>query len=43
MAYPVNYGFVDRVIADDDEQGAYVLVIDEPIESFEGEALTRQS
>ena len=40
MVYPVNYGFVDGVIAgDDDEQDAYVLGTDEPIESFEGRVI----
>ena len=40
MVYPVNYGYVDGVIADDGEnQDAYVLGIDEPIESFEGKVI----
>lgn len=37
---PVNYGFVDGVIAGDGkEQDAYVLGADEPIESFEGKVI----
>ena len=37
MIYPVNYGFVEGVLANDGEwQDAYVLGIDEPIERFYG-------
>jgi inorganic pyrophosphatase len=40
MVYPVNYGFVDGVIADDgDYQDAYVLGTDKPIRSFEGRVI----
>ena len=40
MMYPVNYGYVDGVFADDGEnQDAYVLGTDEPIESFEGKVI----
>ena len=40
MVYPVNYGFVDGVIAGDgDEQDVYVFGTDEPIESFEGKVI----
>ena len=40
MVYPVNYGYVDGVFADDGEnQDAYVLGTDEPIESFEGKVI----
>ena len=40
MVYPVNYGFVDGVIAGDgDEQDVYVLGTDEPTESFEGKVI----
>ncbi len=40
MVYPVNYGFVDGVIAGDgEEQDVYVLGTDEPIESFEGKVI----
>ncbi len=40
MVYPVNYGYVDGVIAGDGEnQDAYVLGTSEPIESFEGKVI----
>ena len=40
MMYPVNYGYVDGVFADDGEnQDAYVLGADEPIESLEGKVI----
>ena len=40
MVYPVNYGFVDGLIAGDgDEQDAYVIVTDKPIRSFEGKVI----
>ena len=40
MVYPVNYGFVDGVIAGDgDYQDAYVLGTDKPIESFAGRVI----
>lgn len=40
MVYPVNYGYVDGVIAGDGEsQDAYVLGADEPIGSFEGKVI----
>ena len=40
MVYPVNYGFVEGVIAGDgEEQDVYVLGTDEPIRSFEGRVI----
>ena len=40
MIYPINYGYIDGVIAGDgEEQDAYVLGADEPIESFEGKVI----
>ena len=40
MVYPVNYGFVDGIIAGDgDYQDVYVLGADEPIRSFEGRVI----
>ena len=40
MMYPVNYGYVDGVFADDGEnQDAYVLGTDKPIESFAGRVI----
>ena len=36
-SYPVNYGFVpDTLSPDGEELDAYVLGVDEPLESFEG-------
>ena len=40
LIYPVNYGYVEGVIAPDgEEQDAYVLGIDEPIGEYEGEII----
>ena len=40
IIYPVNYGYVDDVIANDNEnQDVYVLGTDEPIEYFDGELI----
>ena len=37
MIYPVNYGYIPGVIADDgEEQDVYVLGVDEPIAQFNG-------
>ena len=37
MIYPINYGYIDGVIAGDgEEQDAYVLGADKPLESFCG-------
>ena len=37
MHYPVNYGFIPGTLAPDGEElDAYVLGVDEPLESFEG-------
>ena len=37
MIYPVNYGYVEGIIAPDgEEQDAYILGVDVPISSFEG-------
>ncbi|MDO4941004.1 MAG: inorganic pyrophosphatase [Erysipelotrichaceae bacterium] len=37
MIYPVNYGYVQGIYAEDGEQqDVYVLGVDEPISSFEG-------
>lgn len=37
MYYPVNYGYIEGIIAPDgEEQDAYILGIDEPIDSFTG-------
>lgn len=40
LVYPVNYGYVEGVIAPDgEEQDAYVLGIDESIGEYEGEII----
>ena len=40
MIYPVNYGYVDGVIAGDGaEQDVYVLGVGEPLESFTGRVI----
>ena len=37
MIYPINYGYIDGIMAPDGEyQDAYILGVDEPIVSFEG-------
>lgn len=38
--YPINYGFVEGVMAlDKEEQDAYVLGVNEPIKQFVGEVI----
>lgn len=40
MVYPVNYGFVPGVMAGDgEEQDAYILGIDHPIDEFDGRVI----
>lgn len=40
ICYPVNYGYVEGIIAaDGEEQDAYILGIDHPIESFTGKVI----
>lgn len=37
IVYPVNYGYVSGVLAgDDEEQDAYILGVDKPLDSFTG-------
>ena len=37
MYYPVNYGYIEGVIAPDgEEQDAYILGVDKPVERFTG-------
>lgn len=37
LYYPINYGYVEGVIAGDgEEQDAYILGINEPLETFTG-------
>ncbi len=38
--YPLNYGFLPRVISEDSEElDAYVLGVFEPLQAFEGECI----
>ena len=40
MIYPINYGYVNGVFADDgEEQDVYVLGTDKPLEGFEGKVI----
>ncbi|MGN0531519.1 MAG: inorganic pyrophosphatase [Eubacterium sp.] len=40
LQYPINYGYIDGVIAGDgEEQDAYILGVDRPIESFTGKVI----
>ena len=37
MYYPINYGYIEGVMAPDgEEQDAYILGVDEPVEEFYG-------
>lgn len=38
--YPINYGYIDGIIAPDgEEQDAYILGIDIPVQSFTGRVI----
>ena len=40
MYYPINYGYIEGVIAaDGEEQDAYILGVDEPVKEFTGEVI----
>ena len=40
MYYPVNYGYIEGVYAnDDEEQDAYILGVNEPVKYFEGRVI----
>ena len=40
MYYPINYGYIEEIIAPDgEEQDAYILGIDEAVEEFVGEVI----
>ena len=40
MIYPVNYGYIDGIIAPDGEfQDAYILGVEVPINRFEGKVI----
>ena len=37
MYYPINYGYIDGIIAPDgEEQDAYILGVDKPVKEFVG-------
>lgn len=37
MYYPINYGYIEGIIAPDgEEQDAYILGVNEPVETFTG-------
>lgn len=38
--YPINYGYIEGIMAPDgEEQDAYILGVDEPVESFKGKVI----
>lgn len=40
MYYPINYGYIERITAPDgEEQDAYVLGVDKPLDEFEGKII----
>ena len=40
MIYPINYGYVEGVFSGDgEEQDVYILCVEHPIQSFEGEVI----
>lgn len=40
MYYPVNYGYIEGIIAPDgDEQDAYIIGADEPVKEFVGKII----
>ena len=40
MIYPINYGYIEGIMAPDgDEQDAYVLGVDVPLEKFTGKII----
>lgn len=40
MHYPVNYGYVEGILAlDGEEQDAYILGVNEPVEEFVGKVI----
>ena len=40
MYYPINYGYVEGIIAaDGEEQDAYILGVDEPVVEFVGKII----
>jgi len=40
LFYPINYGYIEGIIAGDgEEQDAYILGVDEPVDTFEGKVI----
>jgi len=40
MYYPINYGYVEGIIAPDgEEQDAYIIGVNEPVEEFVGKVI----
>lgn len=40
MYYPINYGYIEGIIAPDgEEQDAYILGVNEPVETFTGKII----
>ena len=40
MYYPINYGYIEGIAAPDgEEQDAYVLGVDKPLDEFEGKII----
>ena len=40
MYYPINYGYIEGVMASDgEEQDAYILGVDKPVEKFTGKII----
>ena len=40
LYYPINYGYIEGIIAPDgEEQDAYILGVDEPMEQFTGKVI----
>ena len=40
MIYPINYGYIEGIMAaDGEEQDAYILGVDEPISEFAGRVI----
>ena len=38
--YPINYGYIEGIIApDEEEQDAYILGVDKPVEKFTGKVI----
>lgn len=40
MYYPINYGYIEGIMAPDgEEQDAYILGVDEPVDKFTGKMI----